>query len=102
MGVFTGAGALRRPAVASRAYCVPARRKLRPLWQPNAVLAAMLLAANPTHAGLIETYGRLPNLENISISPDGSKLAFIRTDENARMLAIVAIGDSKVLAVGRL
>jgi len=102
MGVFTGAGALRRPAVASRAYCVPARRKLRRLWQANAVLAAMLLAANPTHAGLIETYGRLPNLENISISPDGSKLAFIRTDENARMLAIVAIGDSKVLAVGRL
>ena len=73
--------------------------------------AVLLVPAMPgciqvARAAPLETYGRLPSLENVALSPDGSKLAFVRTEENQRVLAVVElpnklrershIGDAKL------
>ena len=42
-------------------------------------------------------YGRLPQIEDVTISPDGSKLAVIMTDGEERLLAVRQL-DGKILA----
>jgi dipeptidyl aminopeptidase/acylaminoacyl peptidase len=56
----------------------------------------------------LETYGRLPALENVALSPDGSKIAFVRTKDSTRYLAcaqmlpvrkslaVIALGEVKL------
>ncbi len=55
----------------------------------------------------LEVFGRLPTLEDVVISPDGSKLAFVRTREDKRTLLVgllkgtetlggVRVGDTKL------
>jgi hypothetical protein len=44
----------------------------------------------------LETYGRLPNLENVALSPDGTRLAFVRTSDTARMLKALTKANKKV------
>jgi dipeptidyl aminopeptidase/acylaminoacyl peptidase len=67
-------------------------------------LAAMLLmlaaslAMPAGWAAPLEVYGRLPGLEDVALSPDGSRLAFIRTSENNRLLAIHDFTTGKVIA----
>jgi dipeptidyl aminopeptidase/acylaminoacyl peptidase len=56
-----------------------------------------LSAVQEVHATSLEVYGRLPTLENVAISPDGSKLAFVRTTQDVRALAIVGLADHKFL-----
>jgi dipeptidyl aminopeptidase/acylaminoacyl peptidase len=58
-----------------------------------------LSAAN---AAPVETYGRLPVLEDVVLSPDASKLAFVRTLDDARLLAIVSLADGKVIVGAKL
>ena len=36
------------------------------------------------HSTPLEVYGRLPGLEDVSLSPDGSKIAFVTTTQNTR------------------
>jgi dipeptidyl aminopeptidase/acylaminoacyl peptidase len=50
----------------------------------------------------LEVYGRLPSLENVALSPDGSRIAFVRTTENVRILAVVSITDDKALGALRI
>ena len=61
------------------------------------LIPAMLGCIQPAKAAPLETYGRLPYLEDIALSPDGSKLAFVRTNESARVLAIVQLSPNKLL-----
>jgi len=64
---------------------------------------AMLGCIQPARAVSLETYGRLPSLEDIALSPDGSRIAFVRTtDENTRVLAIVQISPHKVLGASKI
>ncbi len=69
---------------------------------------ALLLAfgsglSHPVHATApLETYGRLPTLENVAISPDGTRIAFVRTVGNDRVLAIVTLADRKLIRSGRI
>jgi len=67
------------------------------------VLAAM---AGPIQRAMaaapLETYGRLPALENVALSPDGTKLAFVRTFEDSRILAVVQVSPSRVLGGAKL
>jgi cephalosporin-C deacetylase-like acetyl esterase len=69
-------------------------------------LAIVLLCvlAMPSHAASpqLEAYGRLPTLEDVALSPDGTKLAFVRTIEDSRILAVVAIAEQKMLGGARL
>jgi dienelactone hydrolase len=61
------------------------------------LIPAMLGVIQPTRAASLETYGRLPNLEDVALSPDGSKMAFVRTNESARTLGIVQLSPHKFL-----
>jgi dipeptidyl aminopeptidase/acylaminoacyl peptidase len=45
----------------------------------------------------LEVYGRLPALEDVALSPDGSRIAFVRTTQNMRVVAVVSIADHKTL-----
>ncbi len=51
-------------------------------------------------APAVEAYGRLPSIEQAALSPDGSKIAFVRTTKDSRLLAVVDISEEKV--VGKL
>lgn len=62
---------------------------------------AMLGCIQAAGAAPLESYGRLPNLENVALSPDGSRLAFVRTNDSARILAIVEL-PGKLLSGGKI
>ncbi len=46
----------------------------------------------------LEAYGRLPTLEDLSLSPDGTRLAFVRTVGDQRNLVVHRLGESQALA----
>jgi len=60
-----------------------------------AVLTLTLLPAAPGLAAPLAVYGRLPSIEQLAISPDGTRLAFLVTDGDQRALAIQTIADGK-------
>ncbi len=50
----------------------------------------------------LEAYGRLPTLDELTLSPDGKTIAFLRGDESNRLIVVEEIGASKPLSVLRL
>jgi pimeloyl-ACP methyl ester carboxylesterase len=65
------------------------------------VLAA-LACAGAAQAVPLEVYGRLPRLEDVSISPDGTKIAFVRTEGDTRIVALVSYADRHTLKAIRV
>ena len=66
-----------------------------------AVVAAMVctwIIATAHAATPLEAYGRLPDLEDVAISPDATKLAFVRATGDLRAVMIMSLRDHKVLA----
>ena len=59
-------------------------------------LTSILAQAREPSAPL-SAYGHLPSLEDAAISPDGTRLAFVKTSDNSRSLLIVDLATSKVL-----
>jgi dipeptidyl aminopeptidase/acylaminoacyl peptidase len=59
-------------------------------------------ATAPAASLSLDVYGRLPSLEDIALSPDGSRIAFARTTQDARMIAVVSLADNKVLGALRV
>ena len=53
-----------------------------------AMAAAVCADAAPESATPLSIYGRLPNVEQVEISPDGTKLAIAITDGEKRLLVI--------------
>ncbi|MDR3507009.1 MAG: S9 family peptidase [Caulobacteraceae bacterium] len=49
------------------------------------------------HAAPLEVYGRLPFLEQVQISPDGTELAFVATTEDTRRVLVKRLTDGKML-----
>lgn len=45
----------------------------------------------------LDVYGRLPSLEDVALSPDGSRIAFVRTTQNRRVVLVVSLADHKAL-----
>ncbi len=60
------------------------------------------LATGPAAAAPLEVYGRLPSLEEVALSPDGARLAFVRTSGNDRVLAVADLASRKVMSGMRL
>ena len=58
---------------------------------------AVLLCARGAGAAPLEVYGRLPHIEDIALSPDGTRVAFVRTEGDARVLAVVALESGALL-----
>ena len=50
----------------------------------------------------LEVFGRLPTLEDVAISPEGTKIAFVRTDGDKRGLLVAMLGESKTIAAVRV
>jgi len=74
---------------------------------PRAVVTATLVSAALCmplrgYPASLEAYGRLPSLEDVALSPDVSKLAYIRTDANTRVLIIFSLSDHKPVSGLRL
>jgi dipeptidyl aminopeptidase/acylaminoacyl peptidase len=59
--------------------------------------SACALMAEPGQAAPLEVYGRLPSLEEVSLSPDGSRVALVRTTEDMRVIQVVSLDDRRVL-----
>jgi hypothetical protein len=66
------------------------RRFLR-LWA--VLLAAPAAAAVP----LLDAYGSLPTIEQATLSPDGSKIAFVKTTQDWRVLAVFDVDGEKFI-----
>jgi dipeptidyl aminopeptidase/acylaminoacyl peptidase len=62
--------------------------------------ALTLLVHPPVWSAPLEVYGQLPTLEDVSLSPDGTRLALIQTNGNERVLAVLSLTDHNKL-VGR-
>ena len=41
----------------------------------------------------VDVYGRLPSIEQAALSPDGTKIAFVKTTQDWRMLAVINISE---------
>src|SRR5262249_49787416 len=64
------------------------------------LFATELTSPNGAHAAPLEVYGRLPHLENVALSPDGTRVAFVRTEGDTRVIGVVALAGGESL--GRL
>lgn len=66
--------------------------------------ALLILAAlSPTYAAPLEAYARLPLYENVALSPDGTKVAFVTTVGDQREIVIQSLNatlDGRRLNVG--
>jgi len=58
------------------------------------LVPAILGRLAPATAAPLETYGRLPNLEDMALSPSGKRLAFVRTDDNLRRVMIADLPNT--------
>jgi hypothetical protein len=45
----------------------------------------------------LDAYGQLPSLENVALSPDGSRVAFVKTQGDVRLLVIPSLADGKAM-----
>jgi acetyl esterase/lipase len=81
----------------------PAKRVPATFWLAIAVTAILALSTTrPIRSAPLEAYGRLPSLEDVALSPDGTRLAFVRTVENSRLLGVVALADQRLLGGSKL
>ena len=66
----------------------------------GALAVACLGSLSSSMAAPVDVYGHLPSLEDLALSPDGSKVAFVETDGDDRKLYVTALTERKVLATG--
>lgn len=64
------------------------------------VAALCLMAATSAAAAPLEAYGRLPSIEDITISPDGTRLALITTNGEDRQIVLQNRADGKLQVLG--
>jgi len=50
----------------------------------------------------LEAFGRLPSLETVVISPDGTKIAFVRTRADSRSLVVAPLNKPEALGGVRI
>ena len=69
------------------------------------VTAACVAAPHPAIAAEavpLAAFGRLPSLEDIAISPDGSKIAFVKTNGESRSLVVAPLSKHEIIGGVRL
>ena len=60
--------------------------------------AAMAFAGGAAHAAPLEAYGKLPAMENIAISPDGTKIAFAQPVNGRQAVVVDQLNPGAVVA----
>jgi dienelactone hydrolase len=79
-----------------------------PAFMPATAAYALVACLLAGHAAVaadtvpLEAFGRLPSLEDVAISPDGSKLAFVRTSGESRNLVVIPLGKREVIGEVRV
>lgn len=74
----------------------PAKVRHTPGWATAALSVAAILGMAPSgHAAPLEVYGQLPTLEDVVVSPDGSRLAFVRTKGDDRTIVIASLAEGR-------
>jgi hypothetical protein len=63
------------------------------------IAAFVVVPMTQARAAPVESYGRLPDLEDVGISPDGAKLAFVGSVGEDRVVSVVSIATKKPIAV---
>jgi dipeptidyl aminopeptidase/acylaminoacyl peptidase len=53
--------------------------------------------ATPTSPVPLEVYGRLPHMEDVALSPDGTRIAFVRTEGDTRVVSVVSLAKHEML-----
>lgn len=46
----------------------------------------------------VEVFGHLPSIENVEVSPDGTRLALVRTKDDQRILIVLSLAEGKALS----
>jgi dipeptidyl aminopeptidase/acylaminoacyl peptidase len=64
----------------------------------TAVACLIPCPADAAETAPLAAFGRLPSLEDVVISPDGSKFAFIKTTGDSRILAVAAVTKPEMLS----
>ncbi len=57
----------------------------------------MLGGAASARSAPLEVYGRLPRIEEVALSPDGSRIAFVKTEENNRVVTAFSVAAHTLL-----
>ena len=70
---------------------------MQPPWRAACMLAiaASAGATLSARATPLEVYGRLPSVEDVALSPDGSRLAFVRTKGDDRTVVIISLPEGR-------
>ncbi len=63
-----------------------------------ATFAALLMCAGRVSATPLEAYGRLPSLDHVALSPDGSSIVYVRASEAKRWIVVQKLGTPAPLA----
>ena len=68
----------------------------------GATIAAVLVGVRSAVADTapLVAFGRLPSLEDVVISPDGTKIAFVKTDGDNRSLVVAPLGSKREILGG--
>jgi dipeptidyl aminopeptidase/acylaminoacyl peptidase len=104
-----GAGTLRicarRPALQERKRCAKTENVLgesrkihmrRLAHYAIACICLTIVAERLAGAAVpLDVYGSLPSLEDMALSPDGSRMAFVRTTQDTRMVVVATVADRK-------
>jgi len=62
---------------------------------------ALGCVAGLAQAAPLETYGRLPNIEEVAVSPSGAYVALVATDGEARSVIVKSTADGKLRALSQ-
>src|ERR1700722_10993359 len=68
----------------------------------NLIVSALLglcgtFTAQIGHAVPLATYGGLPSVENVALSPDGMRVAYVRTEGDQRIVVFATVADRKMI-----
>ncbi len=72
------------------------RRNFLMSWVLGSLLSVVAMSVTVAETPL-EVYGRLPSLEDVALSPDGSRIAYVRTKDEDRIVYVTSLADHKAL-----
>jgi len=83
-------------------YAIEAR-----LFGARAIVISLLallctLAAPALRAVPLAVYGSLPSVEDVALSPDGSRVAYVRTEGDMRIIVVATVADRKMIRWARV
>lgn len=80
---------------------LPTAAALRPAGARLIVVSLLALigvfGARSSRAVALSVYGQLPSIENVALSPDGTRVAFVRTQGDLRVVFVANVADRKVI-----